>query len=691
MSDYTQDTNQPGGNASMTGNRDSLLSFDSEDTMYADTMYSDTMYSDTSRTNERSGVPTKLGAFMTKRSTLWAWKLEFMMLLVSILAFGSLVAFLVTFDNRGLPDELFLHFINLSTVVTVFSLIIRSTLVFIGAEVIGQARWSWMKKPRPLRDLEHFSNASKGAWGSLKLLLTRCRPTMAALGAVVVLASSLVDVFLQQAAKPELCMVETEGSAGVAYTKWARWTAPNTKFKLYPELQGVALNGMLFGESASNSLRLSQCSSGTCSFDEVAGVTHSSAGFCSKCTDATAALRQSVVAESDATVYHFGDMAGFNLTWPPADGRLFDMLAEDFSTTARAFSSLLAFRPAGCPQSQTNTSDEDWRACLYRAFTNDHGRYARVGNEVDILAVNCTLSPCVRHLSATVKNGSFHETLVFEQPNTNLTYQWEGSESTFSGYTTMVEPCVVNGTWYDRHNISEATRGDMESWTSWGVAPDDVDWREAPTKCVRAIGADMIFGLQTFLNSTFAGSCVVDGGNAPDLGKGGLAPAEGRNKKQLHFSCGDKWLLDRLYDQGRVTFETVSGAYDSMATAINNRLRKDIRPEYGEVLFAEGSVLGPAQCVHPRWLWLTYPGVALLLAAGILVAAYVQSCRERAGQPIWKSTVLPLLFYNVQTAAEGRQSEAATSALTTRELRALADKTQARFDADVGFVVRTSD
>ncbi|KAF6803891.1 hypothetical protein CPLU01_16087 [Colletotrichum plurivorum] len=390
------------------------------------------------------------------------------------------------------------------------------------------------------------------------------------------------------------------------------------RLKLSSELQGVAVDGMLFGESPSP-LKLSQCSSGTCSFDEVAGVTHSSAGFCSQCTDATAALRESVVAGSDATAYHFGDMAGFNLTWPPADGRLFNMLSGDSFASARA------------PPP--------------RAFTSDHGRYARVGQEVNILAVNCTLSPCVRHLSATIINGSLEETLVFEQENTNWTFQWEGGKRTFGGYTTMIEPCVVNGTWYDRYNISEATRGDTNSWTSWGLAPDSVDSREALTECVRAIGADMMDGLQTFLSSTLAGACVVESGSAPDLGRGGFVPEGGQNKQQLHFSCGDKWLLDRLYDQGRVTFETVARAYDR---------------------------------------------VSLLLAAVILVAAYVQSCRERAGQPIWKSTVLPLLFYNVHTAAEGRESEAVTSALTMRELRALADKTQARFDADVGFVVRTS-
>ncbi|KAF6825273.1 hypothetical protein CMUS01_09887, partial [Colletotrichum musicola] len=581
MSDYTQNTGRPDGNTPMIGTRDSLLSKGSEDTIY----------SDASQTNNRDGMATKVEACPTKGSTLWAWKLEFMMLLVSILAFGMLVAFLVTFDNKSLPDDLFSHLINFGTVVSVFGLIIKSTLVFIGAEgkvVVDE------KAKTPTR-LRAFQQRLKGGMGILQAAsrqmqtVRRFHPyvgfgnadirhsTLAALGAVVVLASSIVDVLLQQAAKPELCMAETAGSAGVAYTKWAAWTTRDTRFKLSPELQGVAVDGMLFGESSSP-LKLSQCSSGTCSFDEVAGVTHSSAGFCSQCTDATAALRESVVAGSNATVYHFGDMAGFNLTWPPVDGRLFNMLSGDFFASARAFSSVLAFRPSECPQNQTNTSDDDWRTCLYRPSRATTG---------------ITL----------VSDKSLEETLVFEQENTNWSFQWEGGKRTFGGYTTMIELCVVNGTWYDRYNISEATRGDTNSWTSWGLAPDSVDSREAPTECVRAIGADMMDGLQTFLSSTLAGGCVVESGRAPDLGKGGF---------------------------GRVTFETVARAYDSMATAINNRLRGDIKPEYGEVLFAKGSVFGPAQCVHARWLWLTYPGVSLMLAAGILVAAYVQSCRERA-------------------------------------------------------------
>lgn len=518
---------------------------------------------------------------------------------------------------------------------------------------------------------------------------------MATLGAVVVIASSVVGLFLQQAAKPALCVVETVGSASIAYTRWVAWTASDTNSRLCPELQGVALNGMLFGERASTPQKLSNCSSGVCRFDEVAGVTHSSAGLCSKCVDTTAALRQSIVSGSDATVYHFGDMAGFNLTWPPADGRVFNMMSEDPDQSSHAFSSLLAFRPAGCahgPQNNISTSEhDDWRTCQYRAFSNDNGRYARAGHEVDIIAVNCTLSPCVRHLYAEVINGNLDEKLVFEQPITNLTDQLEGAKFPYKGpmYTTMVEPCIVNGTWYDRHNISEAARDG--SWTSWGERLDDVNQREAPTECVRAIGQNMMFGLQRFLASTLAGVCTVKSNYRPELDKGGVISAGGENKQQLQFNCGDRWLLDRLYDRGRISFENIAKAYDGMIVATNNRLRGYFKSKHGEVLFTKGYALEAVVCIHATWLWLAYPGALLLLAAGLLVAAYVQSCRERDGQPIWKSTILPLLFYNVHTAVGDRGAEATTSLLTIGELRTLADKTSARFDADVGFVVETLD
>lgn len=109
-----------------TGNHNSLLSISSEDTVYSNATW----------TKIHNGISTK--ACPTKTSTLWAWRFEFMSLLVSVVTFGIMVAFLVLFHDTGLPEFLFAHKVNFNTVVNGFGIVMRSTLVFIGAE--GESR-----------------------------------------------------------------------------------------------------------------------------------------------------------------------------------------------------------------------------------------------------------------------------------------------------------------------------------------------------------------------------------------------------------------------------------------------------------------------------------------------------------------------------------------------------------------------
>ncbi|KAF4823226.1 hypothetical protein CGCSCA5_v001873 [Colletotrichum siamense] len=84
-------------------------------------------------------------------------------------------------------------------------------MVFIGSEVIGQSKWLWMEKPRPLRDMERFDNAARGAWGSLKLFFYSWKPTMTLIGAFIVITSYAIGPFAQQATTSYSCNITGEG------------------------------------------------------------------------------------------------------------------------------------------------------------------------------------------------------------------------------------------------------------------------------------------------------------------------------------------------------------------------------------------------------------------------------------------------------------------------------------------------
>ncbi|EQB55348.1 hypothetical protein CGLO_04733 [Colletotrichum gloeosporioides Cg-14] len=105
---------------------------------------------------------------------LWLWKYELLAITVSVLAFISMVILLKV--SGGKPQPQFAYSINLTTTIAIFTTLLRAAMLYIIAEVVGQRKWIWMESPRPLRHIEHFDNAGRGLWGSLKLLFLTLKP-----------------------------------------------------------------------------------------------------------------------------------------------------------------------------------------------------------------------------------------------------------------------------------------------------------------------------------------------------------------------------------------------------------------------------------------------------------------------------------------------------------------------------------
>jgi hypothetical protein len=48
----------------------------------------------------------------------------------------------------------------------------RGAIVLVTAEVVSQLKWTWFqKRTRPLKDMVTFDEASRGPWGSIKILV----------------------------------------------------------------------------------------------------------------------------------------------------------------------------------------------------------------------------------------------------------------------------------------------------------------------------------------------------------------------------------------------------------------------------------------------------------------------------------------------------------------------------------------
>lgn len=98
------------------------------------------------------------------------WLFEGLAWIISAAAMAVLVATLFLTDGRPLP-----HWpmqITLNSFISILGTIIKAAMVVPIAEGISQLKWLWFKKAGVLRDIQTFDEASRGLFGSLKLLLS---------------------------------------------------------------------------------------------------------------------------------------------------------------------------------------------------------------------------------------------------------------------------------------------------------------------------------------------------------------------------------------------------------------------------------------------------------------------------------------------------------------------------------------
>ncbi|KAK2729537.1 hypothetical protein CKAH01_02511 [Colletotrichum kahawae] len=641
------------------------------------------------------------------------WKYEFLAIIVSVLAFIAMTILLKVSDGK--PQPQFAYSINLTTAIAIFTTLLRAAMVFVIAEVIGQCKWLWMDQPRPLRHIEHFDNAGRGIWGSSRLLFLTLKPKLTVLASLIVITSYAVGPFVQQAVKTYPCTIDGKGIARIsvahrvirsdayigAQVGGAGDRAVIKNLRVAPELQMTALNGLL-ADTPTGSVNLFQCDSGNCTFPPRGpGVTHTSLGLCSTCTDVRSKLLESRhisnfshVREADRD-YRFDNRSDFGISTFFKSG-IFNMTTErtnPYSTTEdyeNAETSILSFTAKGCART---TDPED--GSLARDCEHNYDNMPGLFPDFDIVAANCSLHPCLRRYNANVVNGVLNEKLVstaavgaanisYVQANVADDVRNTHVFRNFS-YVAMNEPCIIKDIWYDSSNISQAPRDGVD-WTSWGTGDT---LHDAPSECLVLMDPTEFLGIRQFFLQTLKGSCVktTSGSNRPTS-----SLEDGR------ISCEGGFWVDAFFNSGNATFDDISTAFDNMATALTNRMRAKGREFLTEARsFTNGTSVEMSICMRVDWPWLVYPGVLLVLTSILLGVTYAQSCRDRGRRPIWKSSILPLLFYGAETQQPNldkqRDSLDARQALPLMqlaELEAIADTTKARFCSgrDVaGFVV----
>lgn len=101
------------------------------------------------------------------------------------------------FDQQSVPDWPLK--VTLNTMLSFLVTLAKAAFMFPVSIAISRAQWSWFLQERPLYDFHVFDQASRGTWGSLVLLWRICGSHFIALGAILMVVSTLTSPVTQLA------------------------------------------------------------------------------------------------------------------------------------------------------------------------------------------------------------------------------------------------------------------------------------------------------------------------------------------------------------------------------------------------------------------------------------------------------------------------------------------------------------
>jgi hypothetical protein len=119
-------------------------------------------------------------------------------MICSVGALLAIVAVLFAYNGKSMTH--WNAWLRLNTVVSALATLAKSSMLMVFGQGLGQLKWQHFEQcPRHLLDFEVFENASRGPWGSLRLLYyINWKALAGSAGAVITILALAMDPFAQQ-------------------------------------------------------------------------------------------------------------------------------------------------------------------------------------------------------------------------------------------------------------------------------------------------------------------------------------------------------------------------------------------------------------------------------------------------------------------------------------------------------------
>ncbi|KAH8712143.1 hypothetical protein GQ44DRAFT_713684 [Phaeosphaeriaceae sp. PMI808] len=639
-----------------------------------------------------------LGSRETISRLFHNWWIELLAAVLVVLSFSGLISVLLQYQGKPLPN--WPLNLSLNTALSVFGVLFRSPVLFIAGEGLGQLKWRWLSRQHPLSDLSTYDEASRGPWGSTKLLWTaRWRDLFAFLGALITIGQLGMDPFTQAVVSYYGCSIKVDtSSSSIAHTNSI--LGRKLGYGL-PTWARIALDVSL---ADPYSIKPDySCAANTCNFEP-----YHSIGICSSCVDLTNELH---------TTCWPGDLGGCNHTLaqigtidPKFPNRRYDL-----NTTAGFLvqnSTVEGTGKEGQQYARWNVlTISRYAAELIRRESMpapaDQSTTFDIVSARPKLGCRCSFKYCIKTYTATIDRGVLNETLISTSGNWSL---WSANTAVIGTVNVKCLESKVRNHLIDIGYLST----DVE-WMAWnGTFLNGTEAQEGisnsnnltiPVRCVyQAQFFSDILSWTTMesYSEPLEGSLIGTGlqGSVND----GIQPDVYQRGKLL-----DKTItLERkasniqasLWNNATISFDSVDSAFHNFSSALTNYMRRTSQPipknitnlipsnirlnvtdnpvpgrleDWNQPIGGEAFV--ETTCIAVRWPWLTLPASLFVGTIVFLIGIIIMTTLDGGGG-VWKSSQNALIWHGLAGPAEGESD----ALVTTKEMNARAKSLKVRLN-----------
>ncbi|KAK8070584.1 hypothetical protein PG997_010787 [Apiospora hydei] len=284
-----------------------------------------------------------------------------------------------------------------------------------------------------------------------------------------------------------------------------------------------------------------------------------------------------------------------------------------------------------------------------------------------VIAAVCFSYPSIQHYKGSITNGILKEEIVGD-PHPLSPFD---SSDTLGGMVSeglwnygFSDHCLINNVLYTNasSNLSSVPGGFVT-----------IGNFEAPKRCFYGFNSNWHIPLNNG-GARNGLSDLITGGFSDDTCHG--------SNNLTNMVCDHAWWLGNMFNGGNAIIRSINAFLDAGFRSFTNQLRTYGTDWHNNNLVANGTVMETTVCTQFNWVWLVYPLAILVGTLVLFIATFISSSGMfgHVKETIWKSSVLPLLFYGL----EAQHKRDGIRLATANELTAVAKRLKVDFSARDG-------